>query len=298
MLPVMNKVNIVILFSFLFTCLCFTSFSQNYPSIFGSQSTKWDFPWCNLDQSSITEQLSEIDTTINGVSYKKVGTIYPGGISYDLNTVNSNGYAREDQTEGKVWFTGGVESIFGIDTVEYLIMDLSLNVGDTFIIHESFGLELMTTIDSVYYDFGVKHVRTDHQFWASEVPLTFIEGLGTNYGISYMHDSYNMCRCLMSIKKDSDVVYSNSDCVLPVVGINEYEIENKFTFFPNPATSHIMIQKNTSDDVSYTIYSVLGKMIKTGMVHSNEKRVDVSDLPGSVYILVIGGQSYKLFLSQ
>ena len=69
------------------------SFAQNYPSIFGIENTKWDFPWCNLDQSSITEQFTELDTIIDGVEYKKVGTLNSGGISYDLNVIGSNGYA-------------------------------------------------------------------------------------------------------------------------------------------------------------------------------------------------------------
>ena len=292
----MKKIITYISFGFFITCLCFNSFSQNYPSIFGSQSTKWDFPWCNLDQSSITEQISEVDTTINGVSYKKVGTIYPGGISYGLDAVSSNGYARENQAEGKVWYKGGVEGIFGMDTVEYLIMDLSLNVGDTFIIHESFGLELMTTIDSVYYDFGVKHVRTDHQFWSSEVPLIFIEGLGTNYGISYMHDSYNMCRCLMSIKKDSDEVYSNSDCEPPVVGNEDLTEDVSVSIFPNPSSTYVTIESNATDVQEYTIYSVLGEKVMNGILNSN--RIDISVLPSSSYILRIGNQSFKLFVSK
>ena len=77
---------------------------------------------------------------------------------------------REDLAEGKVWFMGAVETMSGLDTAEYLIMDLSLNVGDTFIVYQSFGFETMTTVDSVYYEFGLKHVRTTHQFWWSEVP--------------------------------------------------------------------------------------------------------------------------------
>ena len=60
----------------------------------GTENTKWDFPWCNLDQASITEQITELDTIIDGVEYKKVGTLNSGSISYDLNVIGSNGYAR------------------------------------------------------------------------------------------------------------------------------------------------------------------------------------------------------------
>ena len=275
------------------------SFAQNYPSIFGIENTKWDFPWCNLDQSSITEQFTELDTIIDGVEYKKVGTLNSGGISYDLNVIGSNGYAREDLAEGKVWFKGAVETMSGLDTAEYLIMDLSLNVGDTFTVYQSFGFETMTTVDSVYYEFGLKHVRTTHQFWWSEIPLTFIEGLGTNYGISYMHDNYNMCLCLISIKKDSNEVYSNTDCFLPIVGLNDNDSESEFSFFPNPASSHITIRKNTiENDASYVIYSLLGERIKSETIDSKEHQVDVTDLSKGTYILVLGDQSFKLFITE
>ncbi len=283
----------------LFMFLSFNFFSQNYPSIFGIQNTKWDFPWCNLDQASITEQITEIDTIIDGVEYKKVGTVNPGGISYDLNAIGSNGYAREDLAEGKVWFKGAVETMSGLDTAEYLIMDLSLNVGDTFVVYQSFGFEIMTTVDSVYYDFGLKHVRTTHQFWWSEVPLTFIEGLGTNYGISYMHDNYNICLCLISIKKDSDEVYSNSDCFLPIVGLNDNDSESEFSFSPNPASSHITIRKSTIEkNASYVIYSLLGERIKSETFYYKEHQVDVTDLSEGTYLLVIENQSFKLFITE
>lgn len=283
----------------LFMFLSFNFFSQNYPSIFGIQNTKWDFPWCNLDQASITEQITEIDTIIDGVEYKKVGTVNPGGISYDLNAIGSNGYAREDLAEGKVWFKGAVETMSGLDTAEYLIMDLSLNVGDTFVVYQSFGFEIMTTVDSVYYDFGLKHVRTTHQFWWSEVPLTFIEGLGTNYGISYMHDNYNICLCLISIKKDSDEVYSNSDCFLPIVGLNDNDSESEFSFSPNPASSHITIRKSTIEkNASYVIYSLLGERIKSETFYYKQHQVDVTDLSEGTYLLVIENQSFKLFITE
>ena len=154
----------------LYIFLSFNFFAQNYPSIFGTENTKWDFPWCNLDQASITEQITELDTIIDGVEYKKVGTLNSGSISYDLNVIGSNGYAREDLAEGKVWFMGAVETMSGLDTAEYLIMDLSLNVGDTFIVYQSFGFETMTTVDSVYYEFGLSTFERLINFGGARFP--------------------------------------------------------------------------------------------------------------------------------
>ena len=135
-----------------------------------------------------------------------------------------------------VFLTGYVS----FDTLEYLVMDLSLNVNDTFIVHEHMGQEIPAIIDSVYYVSGMKHVQTNYTHWASSEPLTFIEGIGTNYGFAYMHDSYNTCRCLISFNKDLNEVYSNGNC-LPIAGENTMH-EPEISIFPNPASTHITIQ--------------------------------------------------------
>ena len=180
------------------------AFTQNYLSIFGNENTKWDQPFCNLDQTEVQQHVSEQEVVFDDQIYKQVGTVIPNGISYDMNSVSGNGYAREDLVLGKAWFAGVVETIEGSDTLEYLIMDLSLEVGDVFVIYEFGGLENFAAVDSVYFENGLKHVRTNYQFWSNDDPLTFIEGVGTNYGIAYMHNYLNMCPCLISIKRDFD----------------------------------------------------------------------------------------------
>ena len=69
------------------------SLAQNYSSIFGVTITKWEMPFCNLDQAHVKEQVSEMEYMINGESYKMVGTVYSGGVSYDLAGIDANGFA-------------------------------------------------------------------------------------------------------------------------------------------------------------------------------------------------------------
>ena len=272
------------------------SLAQNYSSIFGVTITKWEMPFCNLDQAHVKEQVSEMEYMINGESYKMVGTVYSGGVSYDLAGIDANGFAREDVTTGKAWFMSTIETMSGLDTVEYLIMDLSLNVGDTFLIYQPWNEVITSIIDSVYYISGVKHVQTNYHFWGSDEPLTFIEGVGTNYSLGYMHDSYNMCRCLISINKDLDEVYSNSDCFPPMVG-NETLIEDvSISIFPNPASTYLTVESNLKSVQDYAIYSILGEKIMSGRISS--QRIDISGLPSSSYILKVGNQSFKLFVAE
>jgi hypothetical protein len=240
--------------------------------------------------------MSEMETVINGVSYKMVGTVYSGGVSYDLSGIDANGFTREDVSTGKAWFMSTIEMMGGIDTLEFLIMDLSLSVDDTFLIYQPYNEVITSIIDYIYYISGVKHVQTDYHFWGSEEPLTFIEGIGTNYGLSYMHDSYNMCRCLISINKDLDEVYSNSNCFPPSVGTEDLTEEVSVTVFPNPSSTYVTIESNAKGVQQYAIYSILGEKVMSGIINSN--RIDISGLPSSSYILRIGNQSFKLFVTK
>jgi hypothetical protein len=272
------------------------SLAQNYSSIFGLSITKWEMPFCNLDQAYVKEQISEMESVINGVNYKNVGTVYSGGVSYDLTGIDANGFAREDLTSGKAWFMSTIETMGGIDTLEFLIMDLSLSVDDTFLIYQPWNEVITSIIDSVYFISGVKHVQTNYHFWGSDEPLTFIEGVGTNYGLGYMHDSYNMCRCLISINKDLDEVYSNSNCFPPSVGNEDLTEEVSVTVFPNPSSTYVTIESNAKGVQQYAIYSILGEKVMNGIINSN--RIDISGLPSSSYILRIGNQSFKLFVTK
>jgi len=275
------------------------SFAQNYSSIFGVSTTKWEMPFCNLDQAFVKEQVSEMETLFNGMSYKMVGTVNPGGVTYDMTGIDANGYAREDLATGKAWFMSTIETMGGLDTLEFLIMDLSLNVNDTFLIYQPYNEVITSFIDSVYFISGLKHVQTDYHFWGSDEPLTFIEGVGTNYGIGYMHDSYNMCRCLISINKDFDLVYSNSDCFPPSVGYSAISNDLQVSVFPNPANTHITIEGDFNEKLEYRIYSLLGEKVMDGFIDgSGSTDIDLTTLQPNPYILRIGNQSFKLFVTK
>lgn len=267
--------------------------AQEYTSILGAQNTRWKVPFCNLDQQFIRENITnETDETIvAGLSYNKVGTVFSGGVDFSLNTIGSNGYIREETTEGKAWFMGTIETMSGIDTVEYLVMDLSLEVGDEFIIHGAWGETSISTIDSVYYMTGQKHVRTTFHYWSNDHPLTFIEGVGTNYGLSYMHDHYNMCPCLISIEKDADEIYLNTACNAGTVGLNENK-ESKIVLFPNPANNKLSIN-NLPLKGTYIIRNVLGELIMSGTYNSSNLNINLSNLKKNIYFIEINNEILK-----
>jgi len=286
----MKHFHSILLLTFFYLFFSSNSEAQNYASIFGSESTTWKIPFCNLDQFIITEQVSNSEITYNTNIYKKIGTSYTGGVDYGLNSVSGNGWARENTSEGKAWFVSTVETVDGLDTIEYLVMDLSLQIGDDFLVYESFGETDLAIVDSIYFDSGLKYVRTTYQHWNNDEKLTFIEGVGTNYGLAYMHNVYNLCNCLLSINKDLMQVYSNDNC-LPTADHSELELK-ELKLYPNPAVNSISID-HISQNGSYTIFSVLGEEIKHKAFEGENIKIDIRGLRPNIYFIEIDNQILK-----
>ena len=286
----MKHFHSILLLTFFYLFFSVNSAAQNYASIFGSESTTWKIPFCNLDQFIITEQVSNSEITYNTNIYKKIGTSYTGGVDYGLNSVSGNGWARENTSEGKAWFVSAVETVDGLDTIEYLVMDLSLQIGDDFLVYESFGETDLAIVDSIYFDSGLKYVRTTYQHWNNDEKLTFIEGVGTNYGLAYMHNVYNLCNCLLSINKDLMQVYSNDNC-LPTADQSELELK-ELKLYPNPAVNTISID-HISKNGSYTIFSVLGEEIKHKAFEGKNIKIDIRGLRPNIYFIEIDNQILK-----
>jgi len=278
------------LITIFYLCFAANCEAQTYVSIFGTENTSWKIPFCNLDIFDVTEQVSNSEITYNSYVYKKIGTSHAAGVDYSLNSISSNGWARENTNEGKAWFLGTIETLNGIDTVEYLVMDLSLEIGDDFLVHESFGETDLSIIDSIYFNDGVKHVRTTYQHWNNDEKLTFIEGVGTNYGLSYMHNVYNLCNCLLSINKDLLQVYSNNNC-LPTAG-QALDEPKKLTLYHNPNGNSITID-NMSGNGTYSIFSVLGEKVKQSAFEGKKIEIDTRSLKPNIYFIEIDGQILK-----
>ncbi|MEJ6588894.1 MAG: T9SS type A sorting domain-containing protein [Crocinitomicaceae bacterium] len=283
------------LYLYLLLSVIFIGFStpliSQYQSVFGNESTKWESPFCNLDIAEIQQRVSFEDTIISNLVYQRIGSPIGAAVIYSLTPNSGNGLARENPDDGQVWYTGVIDSFQGYDTVEYLIMDLSLELGDNFTVFGAWGETDISTVDSVYYMFGLKHVRTTYQHWSNDQSLTFIEGVGTNYGLSYMHDHYNMCPCLISIEKDNDEIYLNNACNPPIVDINENK-EGKVVLFPNPAKNNISIN-NLNFQGAYNISNVLGVVMMSGTYGSSSLSIDVGGLKKNIYFIEIDGLILK-----
>ena len=75
------------------------------------------------------------------------------------------------------------------------------------------------------------------------------------------------------------------------------ESENHFEIFPNPANSNITIRTNSSSKGVVKIINEIGVNVYTTILQGNNFKIDLSDLPKSIYFIEFKdentGKSYK-----
>jgi len=255
---------IILTFIILNLFLSLKIYCQPYKSIFGNQSTQWNVFYDNL--SSWTCFVNTInDTIINSKAFKKIGY---SGVNC-VFTGNDETYLREDTLIGKAW----VYDLYNND--ERLILNLSLNLGDTFRIYpNSPYYDTIAFVDSVYFENNLKKIRLNvYTSFSNNEKLTFIEGIGTNLGINYAINSYFFeymgSTHLLCSYKDSLLEYFNTlfdTCSINYVGINRVITpKSKISFFPNPITdkSTLDIPQNISlNKLKIEIFDIQGRKIK------------------------------------
>ena len=286
------EVHLVIL-SFTIALSPVNLFSQNYLSLFGDSSTTWDIilhGYCDAVCSQTVVVGS--DTVINANTYR----IVPG----------LPGFLRENTTQGKAWFYDTNHN------TEYLIMDLSLNSGDTFNIYSWNNTSNPFTVDSVYFIGGKKHVRINA--WTSicglNEKITFIEGTGTSASFNYQRDmsgnsvsSYMLCQHKNGVKIEGNVLFMDSCNICSVGMMDNYSDIESFRVFPNPTSGELKIETiaTSYQDSRVTIYNALGEQMLSHPLNSALQSIDVSTLENGTYIAVItniSSNKHRIFIKQ
>jgi len=156
--------------------------AQPYQSIFYKDTTRWTAFECVIDGFEYYTSSIYDDTTINNIQYK---IIHLGLIcAPSFNEII--GFLREDTTTGKVWYKPNFEE----DKNEFLIMDLSLEKGDsfTFTTNTYYQYTESTTVDSVYYENDLKVIELSINSYSCLQKIQFYESVGPNNGVSYPNE--------------------------------------------------------------------------------------------------------------
>ena len=270
----------------LLTLIYINGISQ-YKSIFGINETSWN----TLDHSSIAStDSSYVDGSLSvwGRSYNYITEIGHFGFT--------EFFLREDTVTGKVWYNSDLS-----DSSDYLIMDMSLILGDTFnlLTYDVVPTFEDIVVDSVYYIDGRKHIQFN--FTSLSDPnyfLTMIEGIGRNNGMSKesITSPYNNTY-LLCATKDSVQLYQSDYAIntlgisgcnyLSISNINEKEF-NKISVFPNPTNGQINFESNNNFKIKrITIYDRTGQQIQSVNLNSTIYSLKLSPTPIGFYIVKI-----------
>jgi len=133
-----------------------------------------------------------------------------------------------------------------------------------------------------YYKFDITNSSCDIE----DASLSLLHG--TRVGNS---GANNLPQFSSDIPTITDATNANSnDCTL--LNIVDFEKKNKIQLYPNPSTEFVEIFGLTKKE-NYELYNVLGVLVNSGKVSSNEK-IDVKSLINGMYFLKFeNGNSIK-----
>lgn len=265
--------------------------AQNYISIFGVESTKWYQAREIIDFVEPVIIETGNDTLINMLPYTKIlvssGVIY---ISY---------YLREDTVEGKVWIYDND------DSTEYLIMDLSLNVGDTFRMSTVYNYQdSLAVVNSITFENGRKIVELGYELiiYPNVNQLKFIEGVGPTAGLLYqlssIDDNIVNNNLLLCTYKDGSQDYYldepyNNNCYY-VGGAGLFGNSNKVLskIYPNPANNEINVEFEENYTGNIKVFNILGQLMnRFEMENANKIVLGINDLTTGMYFISLSNST-------
>ncbi len=252
-----------ILLSFLFFIT--SQISAQYTSVFGDNSTIWQGIKYNMaifNDSTVTNNETVV---IESLTYKKLSQFFESAVEGSTTTPIES-YIREEISTGKLWWKRNIN----ID--EVLVMDMTLEVGDTFSVSPSTwnGGNTLLTVESVFYENDLKHIVFDYTLFG-DVKFTFIEGLGTNIGITYnRYGSSDSNLFLLCSYKDGNLYFVNDNhdslanqCKYEFsASISDNYLINNIKISPNYVTESFEVISEIAI-TKVEIYNLLGKRIKT-----------------------------------
>lgn len=230
------------------------------------------------------------DTVINTQTYVKIKkTEIPS-----INNVNIyptyTGAIRQDTLNKKIYI------VLTDSTTERIFYDFSLQVGDTVnsVLHDlasdclGFGAETIYLIDSTLIN-GNYHKVFYIQGSCADMSLSYIEGIGSSYGLIFPNRSDEK-ESHISCTKVNGLTYYPSNTSPCNLTTNVADVDKKYFFdvFPNPANNEINIAFPDSEaPANITLFSPLGQILITEKLYGEKNKIDISKLPKGLYLLSI-----------
>lgn len=149
-----------------------------------------------------------------------------------------------------------------------------------------------STVEHFIYPNGTNGVNTEFfkitdggHTWAG----SFFDSPGTNHDINASIEVWRFVS-----RYDINGLIDNTATDIETVMENELQVQ----IFPNPTQNFIHIESETLKELPFEIFSSTGKRLLTGTIHSNQPKIDLSDLPADVYFLQVASKSYKILKTE
>lgn len=236
---------------------------QNYNSIYYINGT---VIFEGKEYYKIYEEGSYYETSINPQ--------YPCNDSYNYSGVY-RGAIRTENGKTYGFVTGFYPS---------LLMDFTLNVGDT--LYSSICTEgkVIESIDSVLVG---DQYRKRFNFANSWYCSWMIEGVGHERGLfETMDQPVENESNLICYGENGVPIFGDGNCDI-TVGQSEKNVIGDITIYPNPTLDKIIIKMSDRDIKSYNLTDVFGRLILKDKIKlpTDETEIDLSKLESGLYFL-------------
>ena len=252
-----------------------------YESIFGTNSTSWNIKHQQLFGNYTDSLVTNSDTIVDGKVWKEIK--YFTFFNSNPTLMPFNCFLREDVEEGKVWYFSSS------DTTKKLIMNLSLNLNDTFNLW-NYGGSQFYIVDSIYFINGLKHLRMNcNIYYENNEKVTFIEGVGTNIGLRYCDNGIpGLNPYLLCNYKNGQVDYSSLSYPCNTIFNSIRHIKDKelnYCLFYHKNNIHFISNQNTHK-LQISIYNSLGQVFENKTYfNTTHETISLYKITNSLYFI-------------
>tara|TARA_B110000114_G_C15038227_1_gene375895 strand:+ start:255 stop:1142 length:888 start_codon:yes stop_codon:yes gene_type:complete len=270
-----------------------------YPT--GADSTTYSVNCIDTyDASNINYYVNQTtfrgDTTINGRAYIKVYDNYNRiDTAFDIHSSQQrHNYILAFRDSAKKLFT-----IKANDSVERLVYDFGLSVGDTMIHYTSYlswsyDTSILFSIDSFLINYPTPHYRKRFTYATPFVNFPEVEGLALGFlGISTIYLRTTACG-VICIQQKKDYILrpcDTCDCYSLLLNHKKTFLEEnnlgKVKVYPNPFSETITVDfKDLQIDGFIKIIDIAGREILNRKVNHNKSvEINLAEVPSGVYIV-------------
>ncbi len=193
-----------------------------------------------------------------------------------------DGQFCEDTVTGQLWYKTQ-------SNVEHLIVDMSLQVGESFEIFSG----IWSTVESVSYQDNRKIIQFEWYSWIWKENLLFIEGVGRNIGLLFDELDYAACKY-----DNGELVYVNQNtnlfdgCVLDPVKVNENNPDETVISISFTYSKQILIRRTNLiiSKTMFTVFNMLGNKVYEYMLSDNPQFINLDFLNSGIYVFMISDE--------